>query len=96
LAARTPEEALSLVSRHPGPIHLLVSDVVLPGMNGKELKQRLEILRPSIRCLFISGYTADIIAHHGVLDEGIQFLQKPFPALELPRKARALLDAPRS
>jgi PAS domain S-box-containing protein len=92
LAARTPEEAIRLVEEHRGTIHLLLSDVVMPGMNGKELRERIERIKPGIRTLFMSGYTADVIAHHGILDPGVRFLQKPFSLDELTRKVRETLE----
>jgi CheY-like chemotaxis protein len=94
LAARTPEAAIGLAGRHPGPIHLLVTDVVMPAMDGRELFDRVSALRPGLRCLFISGYTADVIAHHGVLNEGVQFLQKPFTIEGLALKVREALQQP--
>ena len=95
LAARGPEEALGCAQRHPGPIHLLVTDVVMPGMDGQELRRRLELLKPGLRCLFMSGYAATVIAKHGVLEDGVDFLQKPFLARELARRAREILDESR-
>ncbi len=65
----------------------------MPGMNGKELKLKIEALKPGIRCIFMSGYTADVIAHHGVMDEGIVFLQKPFAVDTLTRKVREVIEA---
>jgi CheY-like chemotaxis protein len=93
LAARSPQTALTLVAQHPGTIHLLVTDVVLPTMTGKELKQRLAGTHPALKCLFMSGYTADVIAHHGVLDEGVEFLQKPFTNRTLAERVRAVLES---
>jgi CheY-like chemotaxis protein len=92
LAAATPEAALALVSQHPAPIHLLVTDVVMPGMNGKELREQLRPSHPNLKCLFMSGYTADVIAHHGVLDVGVHFLQKPFTIESLVTRVREVLD----
>jgi len=92
LEARTPEEAIALVSRHQGPIHVLVTDVVMPHMNGRQLRDALERLRPRLPTIFISGYTADIVAHHGVLDDSVQLLQKPFTAQTLTAKIREVLD----
>ncbi|RJX34781.1 MAG: PAS domain S-box protein [Desulfurivibrio sp.] len=91
LAARTPEEAIRLSEEHPGAIHLLLTDVVMPGMNGRELSERIQRLRPATKSLFMSGYTANVIAHHGVLDEGVQFVQKPFSRQELAAKVSAVL-----
>lgn len=92
LVASTAEAALVVATRHPGPIHLLVTDVVMPGMNGKELRVRLLASRPDMRCLFMSGYTANVIAHYGVLEEGVQFLQKPFTIQSLAEKVREVLE----
>jgi two-component system, cell cycle sensor histidine kinase and response regulator CckA len=78
LKATDHHEALLLAKEHPGEIHLLLTDVVMPEMNGRDLYTLIGSQRPGIRCLFMSGYTADVIAHHGVLEEGIHFLEKPF------------------
>ena len=91
LAARSPEEALGLAGDHPGRIDLLLSDVIMPGMNGRDLAGALRATRPSIRQLFMSGYTANVIAHHGVLDAGVHFLQKPFAPNDLVTKVRRAL-----
>jgi DNA-binding response OmpR family regulator len=64
----------------------------MPGMNGKELMQRLRAPHPKLKCLFMSGYTADVIAHHGVLDAGVQFLQKPFTIQSLSARVREILE----
>jgi two-component system, cell cycle sensor histidine kinase and response regulator CckA len=93
LAARAPDAALALAERHQGSIHLLVTDVVMPGMNGKELKQRLVARRPDMKCLFISGYTSEVIAHNEVLDEGVEFLQKPFTIQALVLRVREVLES---
>lgn len=92
LAASTPQAAIIQSSCYSGTIHLLITDVVMPGMNGKELTQLLMASRTSIKCLFMSGYTANVIAHHGVLDEGVQFLQKPFTIRSLTERVREVLD----
>ncbi|MEN6439478.1 MAG: heavy metal translocating P-type ATPase [Syntrophobacter sp.] len=92
LAARNPADALGLAVSHPGPIHLLITDVVMPGMNGKDLHEKLRALKPGLKCIYMSGYTADAIAHHGVLEEGIHFLQKPFSVKTMAEKARQVLD----
>lgn len=92
LAARTPKEILDLAEKFDGSIHLLVTDVIMPEMNGKELRDRLTIRRPGLKTLFISGYTADVITHHGVIDEGVQFLQKPFSVTSFAAKIREVLD----
>ena len=92
LAARTPEEALGLTARHTGTIHLLLTDVVLPGMNGRELKEIVAAQRPGLKVLYMSGYTADLIAKHGVLDQKVAFLQKPLSIITLAKKIREILD----
>lgn len=83
LIARTPSEAIDVAAHFPGEIHLLISDVVMPEMNGKELASLLTSGRPSLKTMFISGYTADVIANRGILDEGLLFVQKPFSAYTL-------------
>ncbi len=91
LPACTPAEALTLASHYEGPIHLLITDVVMPGMNGKELLDQLLLLRPEIKVLFMSGYPADVIAHHGIVDEHVEFLQKPFSNVTLVLKVQEVL-----
>jgi PAS domain S-box-containing protein len=92
LAARTPGEAIRLATQHARPIHLLMTDVIMPEMNGRDLARTLLSLYPRIGRLFMSGYTADVIAHHGVLDPDVSFLQKPFSVKELAAKVRETLD----
>jgi PAS domain S-box-containing protein len=91
LAVGSPAEALDLAKQHSGRIDLLMTDVVMPGMNGRELADRLLALRPGLKRLYMSGYTADVIAHHGVLDEGVRFIQKPFSMKVLTEKLREVL-----
>jgi len=91
-AAATPGEAIRLAREHVGEIHLLMTDVVMPEMNGRDLAKNLLSLYPNLKRLFMSGYTADVIAHHGVLDEGVQFIQKPFSVQTLAVKVRGVLD----
>lgn len=91
LLAGTPQEALRICEAEDRPIDLLLTDVILPGMNGKELRDRVEALRPAVRTLFMSGYTADVIARHGVLDPDVDFIQKPFRMLGLAEKIREVL-----
>jgi two-component system cell cycle sensor histidine kinase/response regulator CckA len=93
LVAVTPGNALALCETHAGPIDLLFTDVVMPSMNGKDLAGRVQAMRPGIRTLFTSGYTADTIAQRGVLDRGIWFLEKPFSMASLARKVREVLAA---
>jgi two-component system cell cycle sensor histidine kinase/response regulator CckA len=87
----TAAEALSFCSEFPGDIHLVVTDVVMPDMNGRELASQISRLRPTARILFMSGYTTNVVVHHGVLDENVQFLQKPFTPDSLARKVREVL-----
>ncbi|MBP2675783.1 MAG: sensor hybrid histidine kinase, partial [Deltaproteobacteria bacterium] len=93
LAAGTPEAALQLAERHDGEIRLLLTDVVMPGMNGRDLQRRIEALRPGIRTLFMSGYTEDAVVHRGILDKGVFFVPKPFTVRLLAEKVRSVLDA---
>jgi DNA-binding response OmpR family regulator len=95
LEAASGDIALEVARSQTGPIHLVVTDVVMPGMSGRELWDRLRVLSPDSRVLFMSGYTDDVIARHGVLEPGIAFLQKPFTAFGLAGKVREVLDAPR-
>lgn len=94
LTAATPAEAIRLASEHAGEIRLLITDVVMPEMNGRDLANQLRILSPNLKSMFMSGYTADVIAHHGVLDEGVYFIQKPFSMESLTSKVREALDRP--
>jgi PAS domain S-box-containing protein len=91
VGARTPGEAVRLAEAHAGGIHLLVTDVVMPDMNGRDLAEHLLSMYPNLKCLFMSGYTADIIAHQGVLAARVQFIQKPFSLTDLAAKVRQAL-----
>ena len=93
LAAADGQEALRLADRHKGPIHLLLTDVVMPNMSGRQLAERVVSARRETKVLYLSGYTDDAIVHHGVLEPGIAFLQKPFTPIGLARKVREVLDA---
>jgi len=93
LDARGGEDALRLCRELNAPIHLLLTDVVMPERSGKEIAQCLAKLRPSTRVLYMSGYADDAIVHHGVLDSNVEFIQKPFTPLALARKVREVLDA---
>ena len=94
LEASHGDEALRIVRRAQQPIHLLLSDVVMPSMSGPELARLVQLEEPGIRVLYASGYTDDAIVRHGVLDPGVAFLQKPFTPTSLLSKIRELLDAP--
>jgi PAS domain S-box-containing protein len=92
LVAGTPEEAISVAQSHNGELHLLITDVVMPGMNGRDLSHRIHAIYPQSKTLFMSGYTENVIAHHGVLDDGIRFIQKPFTVQGLATKIRKTLE----
>jgi PAS domain S-box-containing protein len=93
LAASSPGEAGRLASEQSGKIDLLLTDVIMPEMNGKDLAKNLMSLNPLLKCLFMSGYTANVISQHGVLDEGMHFIQKPFSLPDLATKVRTVLDS---
>jgi CheY-like chemotaxis protein len=92
LTASSPTAALALAENHSGGIHLILTDVVMPEMNGRELAEKLTSRYPDLKVMFMSGYTADTIAHQGVLDDGIAFIQKPFSIQDMIKKIRCLLD----
>ncbi|HSN24143.1 MAG TPA: response regulator, partial [Methylomicrobium sp.] len=81
-----------LAQKHAERIHLLFTDVIMPEMNGRDLALRLRSMHPTIKRLFMSGYTADVMADHGVLDEGVNFIQKPFARKDLANKVREVLE----
>jgi DNA-binding NtrC family response regulator len=85
-------EALNICNKHDGPIHLLVTDVVMPKMSGRELAQCIASIQPEIKVLYMSGYTDNAITHHGVLEKGMNYIQKPFTVDGLARKVREVLD----
>jgi len=91
LTAGAPDEAIRLAEAHAGEIHLLLTDVVMPEMNGRELAERLMVIKPDLKLLFMSGYTADAISYRGVLDEEMCFIKKPFSRSDLAEKVRVAL-----
>jgi CheY-like chemotaxis protein len=93
LAASTPGEAMARAREQAKEINLLMTDVVMPEMNGRDLAQKLTSLYPGLKRLFMSGYTADAITHHGMLEDGMNFIQKPFTIKDLSVKVREALGA---
>ena len=94
LTADGPNTALQVAATHSGTIDLLITDVIMPTMNGRELAERITERKPAIKRLYMSGYPAEHIARRGVLEEGVHFLQKPFSLQSLALKAREALTAP--
>lgn len=94
LVAKGPDEAFRLCKKYTGKINLLITDVIMQGMSGRDLAQQLSLRYPEMKILYISGYTDDIIIHHGILDRGINFMQKPFTPYTLARKVREVLTHP--
>jgi len=92
LPAGSGEEALRVAAGHGGTIDLLMTDVVMPGMNGRDLAERLILSHPGLKVLYSSGYARDVISRHGLLEEGLSFLPKPYSSRELTRRIRAMLD----
>lgn len=92
ISAESAEQCLNLAKKYEGPISMLLTDVIMPGMNGKELFKILSQVRPGLKVLFVSGYTSNVIGHHGILDEGVHFIQKPFSLHALSEKVRQVLD----
>jgi len=91
IPAATPTDAIRIAQQTHPEIHLLITDVIMPGMNGRDLASRLLTIRPKMKRLFMSGYTANVIAHQGVLDKGIHFIQKPFSVKDIAAKVREVL-----
>ncbi|HUO25002.1 MAG TPA: ATP-binding protein [Candidatus Aquilonibacter sp.] len=85
--------AMQIAVAHEGVIHLLLTDVIMPGMNGRELAQRISEIRPNVKILYMSGYTENVIGHNGMLDAGVRLLQKPFNLRDLKDKVREVLDS---
>jgi DNA-binding response OmpR family regulator len=96
LVAENPQKAIDLASSYPDTIDLLLSDVIMPGMNGVRLYERLRATRPDLQVIFMSGYPDDVIEHHGIIDAGAPFFQKPFSVAGLIEKVRAILDSSRT
>ncbi|RJP20452.1 MAG: PAS domain S-box protein [Candidatus Omnitrophota bacterium] len=92
LTANTPNEAIRQTEEYSNEIHLLITDVIMPEMNGRELAERLVSIKPEMKCLYMSGYTANVIAHHGVLEAGVHFVQKPFSMETLAAKVGEALE----
>ncbi len=92
LKAITPGESFEQVEKYNGTIHMLITDVIMPEMNGRALADKLQTLYPEMKCLFVSGYTADVISRHGVLGEDVHFIQKPFLRSDIAAKVREILD----
>ncbi len=93
LAVNSPVEAMHLASLHAEQIQLFITDIVMPGMNGRDLAAKLKELNPELKSLYMSGYTADVIAHHGILESGVNYIQKPFSLQELAFRVRQVLDS---
>ena len=96
LTAEDPERALRLAAQHPGEIHLLITDVVMPGVNGSVLAKRLTELRPSTGCLYMSGFDPDISKERGISVRSPQFLAKPFSRDQIASRIREILAAERT
>jgi CheY-like chemotaxis protein len=94
LPATNGQEALAVAEEHDGNIELTITDVVMPQLSGREMVERLVPLRPNMKVLYMSGYTDDAIVRHGLLDERLEFIQKPFAADAFARKIRSVLDSP--
>jgi CheY-like chemotaxis protein len=92
LSAATPAEAIEKAKNHSAVIDLFITDVVMPQMNGRDLAGQITEIYPDTGQLFMSGYTSNVIAHHGILDEGVAFIQKPFSMADMTEKVRELLD----
>jgi DNA-binding NtrC family response regulator len=92
LEASHADEAMEVALRHKGELTLLLTDVVMPGRSGKELAAEIILLSPQTKVLYMSGYSADVIVHQGVLEDGVNLIEKPFPAEDLLRRVREVMD----
>ena len=92
MTAHTPQEAIEILKVHGEQIKLVLSDVVLPGMNGQQLADQLRSIQKGLKVLYMSGYTANIIAHKGVLESGVNFIHKPFTKASLAEKIEEVLS----
>jgi len=92
LIAENGRDALAALDQHDGPVHLLLTDVIMPDMNGRELSEQIAAREPDMKVIFMSGYTDNVITHHGVTDPGVNFIQKPFSVKALAAKVREVLD----
>ncbi|MGE0453565.1 MAG: response regulator [Vicinamibacteria bacterium] len=92
--APTPEAALDAALQHAGPVHLLITDLIMPRLGGREAAERLQAARPEVKVLYMSGYTGSAAEHHGPLEARHAFIQKPFSLDSLRRKVREVLDSP--
>lgn len=92
LTAEKPNEALQLAEEYGRSIQLLITDVVMPEMNGRDLALQIAEYNPDLKILYMSGYTADVVSHHGILDEDVLFIQKPFSLRDLAEKVREALE----
>jgi len=93
LSANSPGKAIHLCAEFKGKINLLITDVIMPDMNGKQLASKLQATHSDLKCLFMSGYTSNVIVHHGVLEKGVQFIQKPFSLKDLASSVRKALES---
>jgi YesN/AraC family two-component response regulator len=94
LEAASGADAIHIAGKHAGPIHLLITDVVMPGMSGRQVAEKMAALHPEAKVLFVSGYTDDAVVRHGTLHDKVHFLPKPFSPIALARKIRDVLDSP--
>ena len=96
LDAKDGQDALEILEQRPGPVHLMLTDLVMPGMNGRELALKMKVRWPGMKVLYMSGYAEEGIVNQGLLEQGLIYIQKPFEARALARRVRQLLDAPAS